>query len=127
MKKILLLTVTICFGLVLDVFFSPFGGTIVPPLAVVVACFWFWRLTLIKRILLAFVFGLLLDVIGFLPMGAHTLILICMAYACELMKSFFSNNESRVVITINVVILMIIFRLLITPVTLLITFSQSFL
>lgn len=127
MKTILLLIVTIYFALVLDVFFASLGGTIVPSLAVAVICFWFWRLTLVERLFLAFVFGLLLDVIGFLPMGAHALILVCMAYVCELMKSFFSNNESRVVIVINVVILMIVFRLLVTPVSLLITFSQSFL
>lgn len=127
MKTTLLLIATICFALVLDVFFPSFGGTIIPPLAVVVACYWFWRLTLAKRLLLAFVLGLLLDIIGFLPIGAHTLTLVCMAYVCESMKSFFSNNESRMVIAINVVILMIIFRLLVIPATLLITLSQQFL
>ena len=70
--------------------------------------------------------GLLLDVTGFLPVGTHMLILILIAYISEPMKDFFSNNESRMVIALNVVMLMILFRLLILPVSLLNTFVVSF-
>lgn len=127
MKTAFFFILTIGIALVLDVFFASLGGTIIPPFAVMIVCFWFWRLTLAKRLLLAFASGLLLDTIGFLPMGAHTLVFISMAYICESMKSFFSNNESHVVIVINVVILIIVFRFLVIPATLLITLSQSFL
>lgn len=127
MRIIFFFTLTIGLALVLDIFFASFGGTVIPPFAVGVVCYWFWRLTLARRLILASGMGLLLDVIGFLPMGAHTLILICMAYMCELMKSFFSNNESRAVIVINIIILMIIFRLLVMPASLLVAFLQSFL
>lgn len=124
MNIIIFLVVTVGFALTLDIFFASFGGVFLPPLTIVIAYYWFWRLTFSQRIVLAFCLGLLLDVIGFLPMGTHTLTLICMAYICELMKSFFANNKSRAVIIINGVIFMIIFRSLIVLIAPLVRFSQ---
>lgn len=115
MKTIVLLIFTIGIALILDVFFARVIGSIVPPLVIGAACYWFWRFTLGQRLVCAFVLGLLLDIMGFLPIGTYTLIFVCMAYICEPMKSFFSNTGSRMVIALNIVILMIIFRMLIAP------------
>lgn len=125
MKKLFFLILTISIVLVLDIFFTP-GGNVIPLFVIGTACYWFWRLTLARRLSLALVIGSLLDVIGFLPMGAHMIIFIVMAYLCEFMKDFFSNNKSRAVIALNVIILMIIFQLLTRPASLLTTFAASF-
>ena len=125
MKIFLSLILTIGVAFMLDIFFALPGGSIVPPLVITAVCYWFWRLTLIGRFFLALGIGLLLDVTGFLPVGTHMLILILIAYISEPMKDFFSNNESRMVIALNVVMLMILFRLLMSPASLLNTFIAS--
>jgi rod shape-determining protein MreD len=126
MKIIFFLILTIGTAFIFDTLLASFGGSIISPLVITVVCYWFWRLRLIERFFLALGMGLLLDVTGFLPIGTHMLILILMAYVCEPMKDFFSNNESRAVIALNVVILMIIFRLLMPSASLLNTFAASF-
>lgn len=126
MKTIFFLIISLGAGLILDLFLASFGGSIIVSLIIAVACYWFWRLTFTGRLFLAFAVGLLLDVTGFLPMGSYMLILIVMAYLCELIKDFFSNNESRTVIALNMAILIITFRLLIVPASLLTTFAASF-
>lgn len=122
--KFFFLILTIGAALVLDIFFTS-GGSIIPPLVIGAVCYWFWRLTLHARLFLAFATGSLLDVIGFLPMGTHMIIFIVMAYICEPMKDFFSNNKSRAVIALNIIILMVIFRLLMPPISLLNIFTAS--
>ena len=121
MKTVGLIILTIALALLFDIFFTRIVGSIIPPLVIGVACYWFWRFTLGQRLVFAFVLGLFLDIIGFLPMGMHTLVFVCMAYICEPMKSFFSNTGSRVVVALNIVILIIIFRVLIVPASLLIS------
>lgn len=121
MKTIASIILTIAFALMLNIFFAPIIGSLISPLVIGVACYWFWRFVLGQRLVFAFVLGSLLDMMGFLPMGTYTLIFVCMAYVCESMKSFFSNTGSRMVMALNIIILIIIFRVLITPASLLIS------
>ena len=126
MKTIFFLILIISVALVFDVLLAPFGSGIIPPLAIIAVCYWFWRFMFAQRLLLALGMGLLFDIIGFLSMGVHLLIFIIMACACELMKNFFSNNESRAVIALNIVTLMIMFQLLMPLVSFLNAFAAHF-
>lgn len=125
MKTIFSLILTIGAAFIVDTFLAPLGGNVISPLTITTVCYWFWHLTLPRRLFLALGMGLLLDIVGFLPMGTYMLVLIAMAYICEPIKDFFSNNESGAVIALNILILMIIFRLLMSPVSLLNTFVAS--
>ena len=106
--------ISMVIALILDALLVSLRGTIIPLFVVMTACYWFWRLTLLRRLLLAFGIGLLLDIIGFLPAGAHIIALVAIAFLCEPMKAFFSNNESRAIIVLNVFMLIIMFQL-VTP------------
>ncbi len=86
-----------------------------PPLMVAVICYWFWRFDLGERLLLALVAGVIMDTLGFLPAGTYTLLLVALAWMCEPMKSFFSNTESRPVVALCSLILLIGFRIMIVP------------
>lgn len=123
MQKKLFFIITIGIALMLDILFSRalIHIRIIPPFTIMALSYWFWRFDLVKRIILAFIVGLFFDVFGFLPMGAHTLIFLCTAYVCEPMKSFFSNNEARIVIGLNVFLLLIFTRLLVMPVSFVMT------
>lgn len=124
MKKLFFLILTISAALVFDIFFTP-EGNVIPLFVIGAACYWFWRLTLTRRFSLALGIGSLLDVVGFLPMGTHMIIFIVMTYLCEFMKDFFSNNKSRAVIALNIIILMITFRLLVSPASWFTLFAAS--
>ena len=115
MKTVVLLTVSLMAAFIFDAIFGGIAGGILPPMAVVVGLYWFWRLTMGNRLVLAIVLGLIIDTIGFLTPGASTLVLVGLAFLCEPMKAFFSNNESRTVVAMNMIILLVLFRILVFP------------
>ena len=98
-----------------DVIWGQIAGSIIPPVAVLVILYWFWRLDMGQRLVLSMISGTVLDTMGFLPPGAYPLIFVCLAFLCEPMKTFFSNTGSRTVIALNVIILVIMFRLSVFP------------
>lgn len=122
MKTFFFLCVTLVVALAFDVIAGQIAGFLMPPLAVVVICYWLWRLDWGERLMLAFCSGIILDAIGFFPMGSHTFVLVALAFLCTPMKSFFSNTQSRFVTVLNVGLLIIVFRVLILPVSSLINF-----
>lgn len=115
MKTGLFVFASIGLGFVFDGIFGQVAGGVLPPIAVVVICYWFWRFNLGERLVLAAVSGMFLDTIGFLPAGTYTLLLVALAWMCEPMKSFFSNTESYPVVALCTVILIIGFRIMIVP------------
>jgi len=115
MKTFLYLFASIGLGFIFDTLFGQVAGGFVPPLMVAVICYWFWRFDLGERLLLALVAGVIMDTLGFLPAGTYTLLLVALAWMCEPMKSFFSNTESRPVVALCSLILLIGFRIMIVP------------
>ena len=115
MKTFIFLLLSIASAFVFDIVWGQIAGGIIPPIAVLAILYWFWRLDLGQRIVLAIISGAILDTIGFLPSGTYMLILMGLAFICEPMKTFFSNTESRMVIALNVIILAAILRILVLP------------
>ena len=98
-----------------DAIWGQIAGSIIPPVTVIMILYWFWRLDMGQRLVLSMISGVVLDTMGFLPPGAYSLIFVCLAFLCEPMKTFFSNTGSRTVIALNVIILVIMFRLSVFP------------
>ncbi|MDP3770484.1 MAG: rod shape-determining protein MreD [Candidatus Sungbacteria bacterium] len=98
-----------------------FGGTtifnVIPLFGVCTACVWFWHLGFASRISSAFVIGSVMDAIHFSPVGTYLLVLVMLACVTEWMKSFFSNTESVVVKGMSIVILLILFRVCVSPIS----------
>lgn len=115
MKTFFLICITLAGAYTFDVMVGSIAGSFMPPLAVVVICYWLWRLNWGERLMLAFCSGILLDAIGMFTMGTHTFVLVVLAFLCTPMKSFFSNTQSRLVMVLNVGLLVAIFRLFIIP------------
>ena len=115
MKTAVLLLLTAGVAFAFDVLWGQIAGGIIPPIAVIVILYWFWRLDMGQRLAAGMISGVALDTIGFLPPGTYTLIFVCLAFLCEPMKTFFSNTGSRTVVVLNVVILVIAFRLSVFP------------
>lgn len=116
MKTLFFFCLTLCAAFVVDIIIGPLGGSLIPSLAVIAACFWLWRLDRGERLAAGCAAGILLDVIGFFPLGTYTSIMLMLVFLCEPMKSFFSNTESRLVTLINVTLLVMLFRILAPPV-----------
>lgn len=115
MKTFFLFISTILPAYIINFFLPLSYGNIFPPLTIIVLCYWFLHLEFGKRMILAIISSLTLDIIGFLPVGTYMLIFVCMAYACNPMKSFFSNSESRLVLALNMMMLILIFFMLVSP------------
>ncbi|MDP3779088.1 MAG: rod shape-determining protein MreD [bacterium] len=115
MKTLFYLVASICLGFVFDMVFGQVAGGFVPPLMVAVICYWFWHFDLGERLLLALCAGVIMDTLGFLPAGTYALLLVALAWMCEPMKSFFSNTESRPVVVLCSLILLIGFRIMVAP------------
>ena len=115
MKTAVLLLLTAGVAFAFDVLWGQIAGGIIPPVVVIVILYWFWRLDMGQRLAAGMISGVALDTIGFLPPGTYTLIFVCLAFLCEPMKTFFSNTGSRTVVVLNVVILVIAFRLSVFP------------
>lgn len=122
MRTIIFLFISMVSAFVLDAVLGYITKGIIPPLIVIVIFYWFWRLEIGYRILLGVAVGAVLDTIGFLPVGTYTFMLVCVAFLCEPMKTFFSNTGSRMVIVFNIVLFTIAFRLLVVPASFFITF-----
>ena len=127
MKTLIFLLLSFTAAFAFDVAWGQIAAGIVPPVAVIAILYWFWRINLGQRIVLAMISGAILDTVGFLPPGTYVLILTGLAFLCEPMKTFFSNTESRMVIMLNVVILVIAFRIFIFPASSLVIFLSSLL
>ena len=127
MKTFIFLLLSTVAAFAFDVAWGHIAAGIIPPVAVIALLYWFWRLDLGQRLLCAMISGAVLDTIGFLPPGTYMLILVSLAFLCEPMKTFFSNTESRMVIALNVIILVIAFRILVFPASSLVLFSSSLL
>ena len=115
MKTAVLLLLTAGVAFAFDVLWGQIAGGIIPPVAVIVILYWFWRLDMGQRLAMGMISGVALDTMGFLPPGTYALIFVCLAFLCEPMKNFFSNTGSRAVVVLNVVILVIAFRLSVFP------------
>ena len=122
MKTIIFLCVSIACAFAFDIIFGQLIGGIIPPLVVMVIFYWFWHLDLGQGLLLGIISGITLDTIGFLPSGIYTFMFICTVFLCIPMKNFFSNTESRSVVMLNIIILTSVFRLLVSPLSLLVQF-----
>ena len=88
---------------------------VVPALTVCMACYWFWRLGLNMRLFLAFAVGFVLDSIHLFSFGTYLLLLGALAFAVEWMKMLLSRSESHATDGMRVAFLIILFRLLVTP------------
>ena len=121
MKKTSFLILSLGIAFLIDKIGGKIFSSLIPPLIIGVIFYWYGRVDLKDRILLAFLCGFVLDTIGFFPMGTYTGLLLVLAWAYELLKSFFSNTESRTVMALSISLLLIGFRLLIFPVSSLIT------
>ena len=117
MKTIIFLVLSVISAFAVDSIVGQIAGGNIPPLMVIIVFYWFWRLDLGQRLLLSMVSGAILDTIGFLPSGVYTLMFVCGAVLCVPMKKFFSNTESHPVTALSVIILALIFRLSIAPVS----------
>ena len=114
-KTLIFLLLSTIAAFAFDVVWGQIAGGIIPPIAVIVMLYWFWRLDMGQRLAAGMISGVVLDTMGFLPPGTYALIFVCLAFLCEPMKTFFSNTGSRTVIVLNVVILVIVFRLSVFP------------
>ncbi len=117
MKTIFFFILTYAAAGVIDTLIERRLGFFAPLFLIGVICYWCWRFNLKQRIILAFCAGAILDTIGFLPAGMYTAMFLLLAWLSELLKSFFSNIESRVVACLSVGILLLSFRAVIIPVS----------
>ena len=115
MKTFIFLLLTVGVAFAFDVVWGQIAGGIIPPVAVIVILYWFWRLDMGQRLAAGMISGVVLDTMGFLSPGTYALIFVCLAFLCEPMKTFFSNTGSHTVVVLNVVILVIMFRLSVFP------------
>ena len=127
MKTFIFLLLGTVAAFAFDVAWGQIAQGIIPPVVVIAILYWSWRLEFGQRIILAAISGVVLDTIGFLPSGTYILILVGLAFLCEPMKTFFSNTESRLVVALSVIILVIAFRILVSPASSLMIFTSSLL
>lgn len=115
--KLFFLCISIGFAFLMDLLLQGHWiFAIIPTLMVCATCYWFWHIDLNNRLVLAFMVGFFLDSIYFFSFGTHLLLLFILAFAVEWMKIFLSRSESYVTEGMRIALMVIFFRLLITPV-----------
>ncbi len=124
MRSIILIA-SIISAFIIDALWGQIARGFLPPLVIITAFFWMVRLSFNQRIIFALILGSILDTIALLPAGTYSLMLLLAAFLCQPMKQFFDNTESRAVMALHALLLIIIYRALIFPASTLVLFLSS--
>ena len=79
------------------------------PVAALVFCFWSWQMSMEARLWLGLGVGLVMDAISLIPFGSSMLAFLILALACEFLRMFFSDTESKITRGVSVALLMAVF------------------
>ena len=85
------------------------GKAVFRPLSALAFCALSWRMEFETRMWFALAVGFVMDSVQLIPFGASLVTCVVLALACEVLRFFFSDTESRVTQSIGTGILMLLF------------------
>jgi len=125
MKKNILFFLAISAALILETSLRPLLNLWLPPFFLWMISLVFWKTDIYNSLFLAAFFGLLADTLSFFPFGTFLLLLFPLVFLASLLKSVFTNPDSRLTRSVVLGMMILISSALIYPLGVFLSYTKD--